>query len=82
VNLNAEAQMNWGAIVILMILTVSIAIIALRGLKEENQSSEESVSEEVEDTVISLKTANVSEVQEETTNDSTKKSGRPKKTES
>lgn len=81
-NLNAEAQMNWGAIVILMILTVSIAIIALRGLKEEKQSSEESVSEEVEDTVISLQTADVSEDQEGTTNSSIKKSGRSKKTES
>lgn len=81
-NLNAEAQMNWGAIVILMILTVSIAIIALRGLKEEKQSSEESVSEEVGDTVISLQTADVSDDQEEIADNSIKKPGRPKKTES
>lgn len=79
--LGAEAQLNWLVIVIMMILTVSVAIIALRGLKEEKQSSEESVSEEVEDTVISLRTADVSDDQEEIADNSIKKPGRPKKSE-
>jgi len=79
--LGAEAQLNWLVIVIMMILAVSIAIIALRGLKEEKQSSEESVSEEVGDTVVSLQQVDDSGTEEDSKDSTSKKSGRHKKSE-